>query len=444
MTLSFLRKKYPVFIYESYSFRQTKSGLQVSFVFKTGDIVFNPRILIKKAKSKKGIDNLVFNLGLIELFSYWKAVCSPKILIKCGYLDSFQKKWWKDLLIKGMGQFFYENKINFLKKGFVEIEAVKGKSFAKAKNYIKGKQLLIPIGGGKDSAVVLDLLAQEKNTACFCLNPDEHVKKMVKIGNGKDFIVAERKIEKKLLAMNRKGFLNGHTPFVSYLSFLTVLVAVLFNKKYVVFGNEDSANEGNVNYLGKEINHQYSKTYDFEKRFREYSKKYLAKDVEVFSVLRPFYELQIGKIFSSLKQYFPAFLSCNEASKTCSGTKKKTGRWCGRCSKCLFVFMILYPFVEEKELVEIFGSNLLEKKELLGTLKELIGEKKAKPFECVGTKRESLVALYLGWKKSCNHAPFLLRYFEKNILNKYSGWEKEEKRIMTHWNKNNFVPKEFI
>ena len=444
MTLSFLRKKYPVFVYESYSFERTKSGLRVSFVFRTKDIVFNPKIVIKNAKPRKGIDNLVFNLGLIEMFSYWKAVCSPTILIKCGRLDSFQKKWWKEVLIKGMGQFFYENKINFTKKGFVEIKTADKGNIIKAGNFVKGRQVLIPIGGGKDSAVVLDLLSQEKNTACFSLNPDEHAKKMVKVSGCKDFIAIERKIDKKLLAMNRKGFLNGHTPFVAYLSFLTVLIAALFNKKYVVFGNEDSANEGNVRYLGKEINHQYSKTLDFEKRFREYSKKYLAKDVEVFSVLRPFYELQIGKIFSSLKQYFPVFLSCNEASKTCSGTRKKTGKWCGRCSKCLFVFMILYPFVEEKELVKIFNSNLFEKKELLGTLKELIGEKKVKPFECVGTRKESLVALYMGWKKNAGKQPFLLRYFEKNILNRHIDWEKEEKRIMTHWNKNNFVPKEFI
>jgi len=96
MTLNFLRKKYPVFYYESYSFKQTKSGLLVSFVFKTGDIIFHPKVLIKKAKLKKGIDNLVFNLGLIEMFSYWKAVCSPKIVIKCGRLDAFQKNGGKN------------------------------------------------------------------------------------------------------------------------------------------------------------------------------------------------------------------------------------------------------------------------------------------------------------------------------------------------------------
>jgi len=75
--------------------------------------------------------------------------------------------------------------------------------------------------------------------------------------------------------------------------------------------------------------------------------------------------------------------------------------------------MILYPFVEEKELIKIFHSNLLEKKELLPLLKELIGEKKVKPFECVGTRKESLIALYMGWKKNQGKQPFLLNYLKR-------------------------------
>jgi len=92
--------------------------------------------------------------------------------------------------------------------------------------------------------------------------------------------------------------------------------------------------------------------------------------------------------------------------------------------------MILYPFVEEKELIKIFRFNLLDKKELLPLLKELIGEKKVKPFECVGTRKESLVALYLGWKKNQGRKqPFLLSYFEKTRASLLIG--KRRKNIMT-------------
>ncbi|MBP6914139.1 hypothetical protein KBB74_01450, partial [Candidatus Parcubacteria bacterium] len=394
--------KYPVFTYEKYSFKKIGKDLEVSFVFKTGDIVFNPKLIIKNVKAKKDISNLVFNLGLIEMFSYWKAVCSPKIIIECGYLDNFQKKWWQKLLTKGMGQFFYENKLKFIN---VSIET-KGKKINKKIN-IKGDKAMVLIGGGKDSAVALELAKKaKKNVSCFALNPTKQVIRMTK---GCELIVVKREIYKKLLKMNRQGFYNGHTPFVAYLSFLSLIVSALFDKKYIILGNEESSNEGNVKYLGKEVNHQYSKTFEFENDFREYTTKYLS-DANYFSILRPFYELQIAQMFSKMPKYFNIFLSCNESQRTYSGTKKKTGKWCGACPKCLFVFVALYPFVEEKHLIKIFKENLLDKKELIPLMMELLGEKNIKPFECVGTRKETLVAFYLSWKKNKKLA--LLKHFE--------------------------------
>jgi hypothetical protein len=154
------------------------------------------------------------------------------------------------------------------------------------------------------------------------------------------------------------------------------------------------------------------------------------------------YEVQIAKVFSYMKNYFPIFLSCNESQKTTSGTKKKTGKWCGACSKCLFVYMALYPFIPKEELLSIFKEDLFEKKELLETLKELIGEREVKPFECVGTRKEALVALYLCYKNT-GELPYLLKYFEKNILPKHKNWERMVVEVMDHWNKKNFIPKYF-
>jgi hypothetical protein len=104
--------------------------------------------------------------------------------------------------------------------------------------------------------------------------------------------------------------------------------------------------------------------------------------------------------------------------------------------------MILYPFISKEEILSIFGQDLFEKKELLETLKELIGEKKVKPFECVGTRKEALVAMYLCYKKE-GGLPALLRYFEKNVLPKHKNWEKMSVEVMDHWNRKNFIPKYF-
>jgi hypothetical protein len=260
----------------------------------------------------------------------------------------------------------------------------------------------------------------------------------------KNPIIVKREIDKALLKMNRQGFLNGHTPFSAYLAFLTFLLAAAFDCRYIALSNERSSNEGNVKYLGKEINHQWSKSFQFEQLFRNYSKKYLGKGIEYFSFLRPLYEIQIAKLFSGYSKYFPIFLSCNEAFKTDSGRKKTLKKWCGECSKCLFAFAVLYPFLKESELIDIFGKNLFKQRNLLPVMKELIGEKSFKPFECVGTIKETLVAFYLSLKKAeeAGEPPFILSYFEKKILKKYPNLEQESRQILNSWNIRNNLPKE--
>jgi len=453
MKAQYLRKKYPIFVYNNYSYKISNKNLEIFFDFKIKpDIVFKPKVTIlgiKKSEVKKQVlDNLIFHLGLIELLSYWKSTCSPEIQIKAGSLNKDQIKWWKDLIINGMGQFFYENRINWKIPEFLKIIPGKTKS---STVIFKGKlknQVLVPVGGGKDSAVTLEMLKKaKKDIYCFSLNPTKNAIKLMEIAGCDKQIIVKREIDSKLLKLNLEGFLNGHTPFSAYLAFLSVLVSVIFKQKYIAFSNERSSNEGNLRYLGREINHQYSKTFDFEKKFKKYSKKYLVKQVEYFSFLRPFYEIRIAKLFSQYPKYFKSFLSCNEAYKTYSGTKKQTGKWCGRCPKCLFIFLCFYPFINEKELIKIFGQNLFEKKGLLSLIKELIGEKKFKPFECVGTKKESLIGFYLSWKKARKKGKtlsFLLKYFENTILPKYPDLEKDSKKIMNSWNNQHGLPRNFV
>ena len=482
-----LRKKYPRFIYKGYSWKFFGKNLNISFDFRIPpDIKFKPTIVIKNIDKKRMkrvgdsiLNNFVFNLGMIELLSYWKATCSPEIVVEAGYLNQEQINWWKDLINRGMGQFFYENKIDFTKSNFLKINSLQRTVLCKSWQKGLKNRVLVPIGGGKDSVVTLELLKKDKNNIiCFT---GEKQRKIIEISGCKNSIIIEREIDKKLLELNRKGFLNGHTPFSAYLAFLSGLLAVVLDTKYIAFSNERSSNEGNLKYLprtetkslvrglgkpctrtpkenkfptgqtssvrGLAINHQYSKSFDFEQKFRKYSKKYLAKDLEYFSFLRPLYEIQIAKLFSRYPKYFDTFLSCNEAFKTYSGIKKPSGKWCRKCPKCLFVFMILYPFIKKDKLVKIFGQNLFVKKELLSLMLELIGERKFKPFECVGTKKESLIAFYLSLKKNRERVsvglPYLLKYFENSVLPKHPNLDKESKKMMNSWDKKNNLNSDF-
>jgi len=431
-----LIKKYPRFVYQKYSWQIKKGNLEISFLFLVEPkIKFRPKIIIKnidKARIKKigerAMNNFVFHLGLMEIPSYWKATCSPMIEIKVGpssmkaspsspsstnlrfvSINKEQIKWWQDLIIKGMGQFFYENKIDWRAPDFLKIIinlSITAPSLATSVLELKDRYL-VPVGGGKDSIVTIERLKkQKKELSSFLVNPTRAAQRVVRLAGVKEPIVVERKIDPVLLKLNRKGYLNGHTPFTAVLSFLSVFCAVLFDYQHVAFSNEKSADEGNVRYLNRVINHQYSKTSEFERKFKTYCKKYLAKNVNYFSFLRKYTELEISKLFTKYSKYFSVFSSCNASMRI--GAKEI--RWCGKCPKCLFVYATLYPFLEKKQLLKIFGRDLFDpstssgQEKLLSIMKSLIGQEfgppRHKPFECVGTYRESRLAFKLSLKKA--------------------------------------------
>jgi len=88
--------------------------------------------------------------------------------------------------------------------------------------------------------------------------------------------------------------------------------------------------------------------------------------------------------------YHAGFRSCNQAYR--SGTLFDA--WCGRCPKCLFVFLMLAPFLEPDRLAAIFGENLLDNLQQVEGFRDLFAAGR-KPYECVGEQRESLLAFLL-------------------------------------------------
>ena len=395
MNVKELRIKYPAFIYKSFDHRLYGSDLVMSFEFLTPPLEFHPKVVIRnipvarfKSLDKSVLDNLIFHLGLAEVPSYWKATCSPIIQIDAGRLSSEQIDWWHKLLIKGMGQYFYENKIDFTQNDFLTITSNGKGEFSKAE--VRNKKILIPVGGGKDSAVTLGIVSKnfddvgaailENTNTISNIEPSVRLAKMSKT---KEIIIVERTIDQRLLDLNKEGFLNGHTPFSSYLAFLFILVAYLFDYKYLTLSNERSSDESNTEYLGEKINHQYTKTFEFEKDFKKYNEKYLS-NVNYFSFLRPLYELQIARIFSNYPKYFSVIRSCNVGAKA--------GVWCCHCPKCLSTFILLQPFFKDK-ILEVFPRNLMEDKTLTPLLNTLVSKNSVKPFECIGTRDEFVAAL---------------------------------------------------
>ena len=238
----------------------------------------------------------------------------------------------------------------------------------------------------------------------------------------------KRSIHPELLRRNAEGWLNGHTPFSAIVAFSSYLSALITGKKYIALSNESSANEGNVNGTG--VNHQYSKSTEFEQDFREYCAKWLTVPPDYFSLLRPWSEWQIAQRFVQYPKYLPVFRSCNAGSKTDS--------WCGKCAKCLYVYIMLSAFLDDGDLKGIFGSEMLDDPEFTDLFDGLVYPDRDKPFECVGTRAEVQLALYNAYKRRENgHVPFLLK--------RYISAEPERPvSLDSFFDRNNFVPEELI
>jgi len=417
---SLLRQQFPVFIYEKYDIDIDDAGLKARFHFNlSGKFRFCPEIFIPQKEfltfeiNRSDLGILVFHIGMIELISYWKSACSPEVVIEAGPLDHAQIKWWKKLYFKGLGEFFYTNGISARIDDFMKITANHKLSSTKIE-FGQFDGFLVPIGGGKDSVVSLETLIQNKRKVRpFILNPRNASIDTAKNAGFKeeDIITVYRTIDPTLIELNKQGFLNGHTPFSALLAFVSLLAARLSCMNNIALSNESSSNE--VTVIGTQVNHQYSKSFEFENDFRNYVSKYISNDFNYFSFLRPLSELQIANIFSKFPDHFYSFKSCNVGSKSDS--------WCCNCPKCLFSWIILSPFMSQENLIEIFGENLFANNGLLEIFEELIGIGDTKPFECVGTIEEVNIALIMAIKKIRKPLPFLLGHYKN--LKQYKFYE---------------------
>ncbi len=410
------RKDYRFFEFQSYSFQIKNKNLEVVFSFNLSKkYFFSPRLTFQgnheidfEKVDPAALDALVFHIGMVELISYWKAACPPRVVIRPHKLAEHQIKWWKKLYFHGLGEFFYLNGIETDMERFMHIvtEGADLPGFAFEPDRSK---VIVPIGGGKDSVVTLELLKDSgKKVLPLLVNPRPANVRTVEAArcSMKDSIVINRTLDPLLLELNDRGFLNGHTPFSALLAFIGALSQVASGAGYIALSNESSASQSTV--PGTMINHQYSKSVEFEEDFISYVQKYLHPEIKYFSFLRPLNELQIAKLFSGFPWHYSGFRSCNVGSKN--------DTWCGKCPKCLFTFIILSPFISQNRLEQIFGRNLLEDDSLENVLDELTGKAAVKPFECIGTPDEVRGALWhLAARSGKEKRPVLLKNFLKDF-----------------------------
>jgi hypothetical protein len=255
------------------------------------------------------------------------------------------------------------------------------------------ERVLVPVGGGKDSAVALEIVrGSGLELALFSLGDALPIARTVAAA-GLPRLLARRRLDPGLRDLNAAGAINGHVPVTAIVSCVALLTAALNGFDAVAMANERSASAGNVVWDGVEVNHQFSKGLRAERLLAEAAAEAMDDAPALFSVLRPASELAIARAFARMERYHGAFMSCNAIFRSDPALRAST--WCCDCPKCRFVFLALAPFSEPEHLREVFGQDLLEDESQFAGFALLTASGGHKPFECVGEEQESVAAIRL-------------------------------------------------
>lgn len=368
------------------------------------------------------LDRALQVLFFISGISYYKAFLVEEIVIKKGQIDKNLAALLNKTYKKGLGELLYKNdldpniKINFP----VNSETLK-------QTVISSSGDLVSIGGGKDSLLSFEILKNSEKIATWSVGHKNQLSPLVeKIGS--KHLWVERKIDTGLIQLNQfPGVFNGHIPISAIFAATGTVISILSGFQNSIVSNEQSANEATLEYRGESINHQYSKTSEFEADYQKISDLLYGDSVRYFSLLRPLREIMIAKEFSKkyIDKYYSTFSSCNRAFT------QKSDRifWCGECAKCAATYLLFAPFNSEEKLINLYGKNLLLEEKLKQTYLDLLGISGQKPLECVGEIAENR------WAMSQMKKVY-------NELNTYTYEEASYKQV---WNvSDHLIPEDFF
>ncbi|GIX33181.1 MAG: hypothetical protein KatS3mg125_1137 [Lysobacterales bacterium] len=319
--------------------------------------------------------------------SYYKAFAPARIECATAPPDPAVAAALERIYVEGLAEFSFRNGIDL--RGRVRFPSAQGSGPRPSLSL--PRRTLLPLGGGKDSLVALEMLREVGEPLLPVWVGRSALIEACAERAGLPAINVDRQIAPELFELNRQGALNGHVPVTAIHSAIMVLVALLYGADAIAFANERSADLPTRVIEGRGVNHQWSKSLDFERLFRTMLGGWIGAGIEYFSLLRPFSELAVAARFSRMRRYFDVFSSCNRNFRIL-GTRPAS-RWCGECPKCHFVYLAMAPFLPKPELAAVFGRNLLDEESLIPAYAALAGIAGERPFECVGEPVEVRAAL---------------------------------------------------
>jgi hypothetical protein len=321
--------------------------------------------------------------------SYYKAGAARRIDLGVTPVGAAGRELFGAALRDGLGEFSFRNDLDL---GDVVVEG--GIDAEHYSPLVDQARVLTPFGGGIDSIVSVTQLGADLDQSLFIVSPSSgrfDPLEAAAAATGLPVVRATRTLDPQLLAGD-DDFMHGHVPVTAMIALLSVVAAVASGRGGVVMSNEHSSSAANLRWNGRDINHQWSKSWACEELIGAAVNELIGDEFVVASLLRDRSELWVAQVFADQPKFHHVFRSCNRAFTQRSD--QRASNWCGECDKCLFINLVLAPFLSRTALRDIFNCEPLSDRARETQLRTLVGVgQEYKPFECVGDPDESAVAL---------------------------------------------------
>jgi hypothetical protein len=326
---------------------------------------------------------------LLAGLSYYKAGAATRVDLGHTPVGPAGRALLHAAVVDGLGEFSFRNHL--------DLENVNIEGGSPGEQYsldIDVDRVLVPFGGGIDSVVTMCELSDQLDRTLFVVSPASGTFAPLEetaLVTGLAIVRATRALDPQMLEGNDE-FFNGHVPVTAMVTLLAVTAALASGRGAVVMSNEHSSSIPNLQWHGRDINHQWSKSWTAETLIADAVGEIVGDAFVVASFLRSRSEIWVAQAFSGLTQFHHVFRSCNRAFTQLSGARATN--WCGQCDKCLFTNLILAPFLSRADLHKIFDAEPLSDVAREEQLRTLVGLGVThKPFECVGDPDESAAAI---------------------------------------------------
>ncbi|HEX3981533.1 MAG TPA: hypothetical protein VHW93_09915, partial [Acidimicrobiales bacterium] len=210
---------------------------------------------------RSGLERAILHLHIAAGTSYYKAAAPRRVLVETNGLLPSEQEFHRHLYDDGLREFAVTNGLAVPLP--VRIEGAGDGHPPPPTSAERSGGLVVPIGGGKDSMVLIEAL-KPFEPRLFAVNPHPLVIRLAQ-QSGLELLVVRRQLSPRLGELNAAGGLNGHVPITAIVSLIAVVGSFLYGYDTIAMAVERSASEETLVVDGVPVNHQYSKSLEFER-----------------------------------------------------------------------------------------------------------------------------------------------------------------------------------